>query len=295
MRALVAAALVTIAAPAVAAPKHARPAPSPPPAPATASFVGGHVTMTIPPGWTSGAADAAEGMTRGTTNLMIFVLPGSPEALMDLAEAAEADTITYPDRGYGSLGGLHVIAAPGKSKSGKGGGRALYASATCVGTIVVAESWEDGVSDKDLADLGVAIRSLAYNPDAGTMFVASNDRTIDKLDAAARKAAEGFAGAVCLGATHRIEDLAGATIEVDGTALDRKAFADAVAKVGDLATYLRMTSGMWSAQLDPAQPNVFAVTRIPTKELGEAGTTTGALFEQIDGAWKLTKIKRAAP
>lgn len=262
---------------------------------APATFAGGHITMTVPAGWQRGAHDAAESIGKGTTSVMIFVLPGAPETLLDLAQAAEADTIVYTDRGHGAFGGLRVIASQGHEKSGKGGARRIFAGAACIGTVVIAESLEGNISRKDAADLAAAIKSLTYDPDQGSAFVNVGAENFAKLDAAARKAAETFARATCLGGAHDLEDLSAGSIEVDGTALDRTAFDAAVARTGDLATYLHMASGMWGIDLDPDDAKHFGLVREATKAQAEAGGASEALFEQVGGAWKLTKIKRAAP
>lgn len=268
----------------------AKPAAKKPAAPTTVTFAGGHIKMTLPDGWGVAQPDGnAEGMGKGSTSLMVFVLPGSPDAMMDLAEAAEADTVTYTGRGHGMLGGLHVLAAPGKMKTGKGG-RGVYTAATCLGTVVITEQWDGDAPDPGLT---VAIKSLAYDPEAGSMYLYGTGGA-DKLAPDAKIVAERAASSVCLGATTWFVDDAADAVDVDGTTMDRKAIADAITKAGDLATWLRMTAGMWQVQRDPDDANHFVVARIPTKAQGEAEQETMLLYELHAGAWKLTKVRRAS-
>jgi hypothetical protein len=134
-------------------------------------LLGGHLTGTVPAGWEVQPKLGSGGAVgQGTTFMMINLVLGTRDDIVALVEQAEPDTMVYGDTHATRFAGVDVLAMTGKSKSGKGGGRQVYISSTCLGTITIMASWEDGTDKATLAKLARLMGSLALTTAPPNLF-----------------------------------------------------------------------------------------------------------------------------
>jgi hypothetical protein len=259
------------------------------------SLLGGHAHLTVPPdkAWRYEAQDAVEAIANGKAEVMVFLLPIAPDRVLDLSEQSEADDVGYGVASASTYGGLDGLLVVGGTKSGKGGGRRIFAAETCLGTVEVVETWEDDTPAKVKKQLDKIAASFTYALGSSGYF--PHDKTYATLDAGARAAVDHAAHAVCIGSARELLALSAGSVEVDGTARTDAELGAAMARAGDPAAYLRMSAGQWVLITDKDQPTALGVARVPSKEAGDAEEETVFLLDRTSGSWKLTRIKRAAP